>query len=277
MQLAELRKQLKAVSAEYKIVKNRLARLALTCSSLSGLSAKLKGPTGLVLAKGDPVSVAKTLTTFARTNQALVVKVGVVDGQVLQPEGLKALADLPSRDALRAQIAGALAGPAGPLVGLLQAPQRNSSTSWSSGGKPRGRREAVSTKGVRPAGAAAGRATKRIRRTRNSAIRGRDHMANVEQIAEELDKLTLLEAAQLRKMLQEKWGVSAAAPVAVAAMPGAGGGGRRGRGRRGEDRVRRHADGGGREEDPGHQGRPRAHRPRAEGSQGSRGRRAEGR
>jgi large subunit ribosomal protein L7/L12 len=53
-------------------------------------------------------------------------------------------------------------------------------------------------------------------------------MANVEQIAEELDKLTLLEAAQLSKMLQEKWGVSAAAPVAVAAMPGAaaaGGGG----------------------------------------------------
>jgi large subunit ribosomal protein L7/L12 len=50
-------------------------------------------------------------------------------------------------------------------------------------------------------------------------------MANVEQIAEELDKLTLLEAAQLSKLLQEKWGVSAAAPVAVAAMPGAGGAG----------------------------------------------------
>jgi len=46
-------------------------------------------------------------------------------------------------------------------------------------------------------------------------------MANVEQIAEELDKLTLLEAAQLSKLLQEKWGVSAAAPMAVAAMPGA--------------------------------------------------------
>jgi len=48
-------------------------------------------------------------------------------------------------------------------------------------------------------------------------------MANVEQIAEELDKLTLLEAAQLSKMLQEKWGVSAAAPMAVAAMPGVAG------------------------------------------------------
>ena len=49
-------------------------------------------------------------------------------------------------------------------------------------------------------------------------------MANVEQIAEELDKLSLLEAAQLSKLLQEKWGVSAAAPMAVAAMPGVGGG-----------------------------------------------------
>jgi large subunit ribosomal protein L7/L12 len=48
-------------------------------------------------------------------------------------------------------------------------------------------------------------------------------MANVEQIAEELDKLTLLEASQLSKLLQEKWGVSAAAPMAVAAMPGAAG------------------------------------------------------
>ena len=49
-------------------------------------------------------------------------------------------------------------------------------------------------------------------------------MATVEEIAEQLDKLTLLEAAQLSKLLQEKWGVSAAAPMAVAAMPGAGGG-----------------------------------------------------
>ena len=123
-QLSDLRKQLKAVSAEYKIVKNRLARLAIASSDLAGLGASLTGPTGMVLAKGDPVSVAKALQTFARTNQALVLKVGVVDGQVLEPPGLKALADLPSRDALRAQIAGALQGPLAQLVGLLQAPQR---------------------------------------------------------------------------------------------------------------------------------------------------------
>jgi large subunit ribosomal protein L10 len=78
----------------------------------------------MVLAKGDPVSVAKALQTFARTNQALVVKVGIVDGQMLEPAGLKALADLPSREALRAQLVGAIQGPLAQLVGLLQAPQR---------------------------------------------------------------------------------------------------------------------------------------------------------
>ena len=124
-QLSDLRKQLKAVSAEYKIVKNRLARLAIASSELAGLSPALTGPTGMVLAKGDPVSVAKTLQTFARTNQALVLKVGVVDGQMLEPAGLKALADLPSKDALRSAIVGALQGPLAQLVGLLTASQRD--------------------------------------------------------------------------------------------------------------------------------------------------------
>jgi large subunit ribosomal protein L10 len=123
-QLSELRKQLKAVAAEYRIVKNRLARLAIASSPAAGLGSALAGPTGMVLVKGDPVSVAKTLQTFARTNQALVVKVGVVEGQMLEPAGLKALADLPSREALRAQLVGALSGPLVQLVGLLQAPHR---------------------------------------------------------------------------------------------------------------------------------------------------------
>jgi len=123
-QLSDFRKQLKAVSAEYKIVKNRLAKLAIGSSELKALGGELKGPTGLILGKGDPVSVAKAVHTFARTNQALVIKAGFVDGQMLQPNGLKALADLPSREALRAQIVGALTGPLAQLVGLLQAPQR---------------------------------------------------------------------------------------------------------------------------------------------------------
>jgi large subunit ribosomal protein L10 len=134
-QLSDFRKQLKAVSAEYKIVKNRLAKRAIGTSELQGLGTELKGPTGLILGKGDPVSVAKAVQAFAKTNQALVIKAGFVDGQVLPPNGLKALADLPSREALRAQIVGLLTGPLAQLVGLLQAPQRELAYVLSQRGK----------------------------------------------------------------------------------------------------------------------------------------------
>jgi large subunit ribosomal protein L10 len=134
-QLSDLRKQLRAVSAEYKIIKNRLARLAIGESTLGGLNPHLKGPTGLVLSRPDPVAAAKTVPTFARTNQACAIKVGFVDGQVLEPAGLKALADLPSKETLRAQIIGALNGPLTQLVGLLAAPQREIAFILSERGK----------------------------------------------------------------------------------------------------------------------------------------------
>jgi large subunit ribosomal protein L10 len=123
-QIADLRKQLKGASGEYKVLKNRLARLALRGSALDALGAHLKGPTGLAYTRKDPVAVAKALQTFARANPMLTIKVGLVDGAVLQPEGVKALADLPSREELRAQLVGAIQGPLSQLVSLLTAPQR---------------------------------------------------------------------------------------------------------------------------------------------------------
>lgn len=123
-QLSELRKQLRQVSAQYQVVKNRLARLAVASSGLEVLSPHLGGPTGMVVAKDDPVAVAKALQAFAKANQALTIKAGYMDGQLLEAAGLKALAELPSRDALRSQLVGALQGPLGRLVGLLTAPQR---------------------------------------------------------------------------------------------------------------------------------------------------------
>jgi len=124
-QLSDLRKQLRAVSAQYKIVKNRLAKLAMTDGDLSKLHPHLKGPTGMVISKEDPVAVAKTLHSFAKTNQALAIKAGLVDGVVLPPAELKALSELPTKDAIRAQIIGAIQGPLAQLVGLLQASQRD--------------------------------------------------------------------------------------------------------------------------------------------------------
>ena len=123
-QLSDLRKQLKAASAEYKVVKNRLARLAVKDGTLDSLGTHFKGPTGLVFTAKDPVPVAKALQAFVRANPALTIKLGFVEGKVVQPAELKALADLPSKEALRAQLVGALQGPLSQLVSLLAAPQR---------------------------------------------------------------------------------------------------------------------------------------------------------
>jgi len=123
-QLSDLRKQLRAVSADYRVVKNRLARLAIKSSGLEALGPHLTGPTGVVFSKADPVAVAKALHTFAKANQALGIRTGYVEGQMLAPAALKALADLPSREQLRAQLIGAIQGILAQLVGVLTAPQR---------------------------------------------------------------------------------------------------------------------------------------------------------
>ena len=123
-QLSDLRKQLKGAAAEYKVVKNRLARIAVKGGALDALGAHLKGPMGLAFSKQDPVAVAKALQTFARTNPQLLIKLGLVEGRVVQPAELKASADLPSKEQLRSQIVGAVQGPMAQLVSLLQAPLR---------------------------------------------------------------------------------------------------------------------------------------------------------
>lgn len=118
-QISELRKQLKTVSAEYRVVKNRLARLALTGSPLDCLGPHLKGPTGLVLGRKDPVAVAKALSAFVRANPTLQIKLGYVQGKLLDPAELRALADLPSREVLLGQVVGTLQAPIRRLVATL--------------------------------------------------------------------------------------------------------------------------------------------------------------
>jgi large subunit ribosomal protein L10 len=123
-QLSELRRQLKSASAEYRVVKNRLARIAVEGSALAPLRPHLTGPTGVVIGRRDPAAMAKALQGFARTNPALQVRVGVVDGQLVDAQGLRAVAELPSREVLRSQVVGAIQGPLAQLVGLLEAPHR---------------------------------------------------------------------------------------------------------------------------------------------------------
>ncbi|MFQ5829677.1 MAG: 50S ribosomal protein L10 [Candidatus Methylomirabilia bacterium] len=119
-QISELRRQLRAVSAEYRVVKNRLARLALEGSSLDGLAPHLQGPMGLALGKQDPVALAKALSTFVRAHPKFQIKLGYMEGRLVQPPEIRALADLPSREVLLGQVVGALSTPLTSLLDTLE-------------------------------------------------------------------------------------------------------------------------------------------------------------
>src|SRR5580698_9523165 len=106
--------------ATFKIAKKRLAHLALEGTRFDGLKPMLKGPTALAWST-DPVAVAKTAVEFAKTNEKLVLIGGALGTQTLSADGVKALAELPSLETLRARILGMLQTPATRLAGVLQA------------------------------------------------------------------------------------------------------------------------------------------------------------
>ena len=129
-QMAVLRRTLRAVGGEYTIYKNTMVRLAVAELGLD-LADLLTGPTAIAFvgggegSSGDPAAVAKALRDFSRSNRALVLKGGVLGTKVLGAEDLIALADLPSREVLLAQLAGAFQAPLVKFAGLLEALPRN--------------------------------------------------------------------------------------------------------------------------------------------------------
>ena len=120
-EVTKLRTQMRAAGATFRVAKNRLANLALDGTRFDGIKPLLKGPTALAWSH-DPVAVAKVAVEFARTNEKLVVIGGALGTQTLDADGIKALAELPSLDALRGKILGLLAAPATRIAGVLQAP-----------------------------------------------------------------------------------------------------------------------------------------------------------
>ena len=124
-QLAELRRQLRPAGAEYKIYKNTLVRFAAREVVDDQLDPLLTGPTAITFVRGDAAAVAKLLRDYARGHQALVVKGGLLGDKVVSAKDVEALADLPPRDVLLAQLAGAFQAPMVKLAGLLQALPRN--------------------------------------------------------------------------------------------------------------------------------------------------------
>lgn len=124
-QISAVRRALRTLGADYKVFKNTLVRRAIEGTSAEGLAAYLEGPTAIAFVDGDVSAVAKALRDLAKESPALVVKGGVMEGRPLSAAELAALAELPSRDVLLAQLAGLIASPLRTLAGLLKAVPQN--------------------------------------------------------------------------------------------------------------------------------------------------------
>lgn len=119
-QLEELRATLRASQVEYLVVKNTLARRAADAAGIGEFSSVLSGPVGLALGYGELSLPAKLLNDYFRVTRRLPVVAGLVEGRVLDADAVKAVGELPPREALLAQLAGTLQSPLTTLAGSLQ-------------------------------------------------------------------------------------------------------------------------------------------------------------
>jgi large subunit ribosomal protein L10 len=120
-QSTDLRAKMREAGASYKVAKNRLAKLALKDTQYEGLEEFLTGPTALAWSI-DPVAAAKATVDFAKTNDKLEIVGGAMGGTVLDANGIKALASMPSLDELRGKIVGLINAPATKVAQLVNAP-----------------------------------------------------------------------------------------------------------------------------------------------------------
>ena len=119
----KLRKTFREAKVDYKVVKNTLARLAAKGTSLEKFADKLEGPSAIIMGYDDVVAPAKLLRDILREQgEKMTVKAGVVQGNLVDASGLKALADMPGLNELRGMIVGMIASPATKLVRLLNTP-----------------------------------------------------------------------------------------------------------------------------------------------------------
>ena len=241
-QITDLRNSLRG-NATYAVVKNTLTELAAKDAGVTAFDGQLVGPTAIAFIEGDPVEAAKGLRDFAKANPLLVIKGGVLDGKALSAAEITKLADLESREVLLAKLAGAMNASLSKAVYLFAAPLSQAARTVDA------LRAKVETEG--PAPAAPGPEAPRGRDPRRRRTRGRGHrrrrgwrreltprsahhvnathgipqerkdanMAKLstDELLDAFKEMTLIELSEFVKQFEETFGVTAAAPVAVAA------------------------------------------------------------
>jgi large subunit ribosomal protein L10 len=119
----QLRRNMREAGAEFKVLKNSLAQIAVKGTNLEGISPYFQGPAALGYSQ-DPVAAARVLSKFAEKNDKLLIVGGYLDGQVLDAKAVKALANLPSLNELRSNIIAVISAPATQLAILAKEPAR---------------------------------------------------------------------------------------------------------------------------------------------------------
>jgi large subunit ribosomal protein L10 len=120
-QVADLRAKLRAADATFTVVKNSLTERAADKAGAAALKAVLEGPTALTFVRGDAAAAAKALSDAQRVTEVLAFKGGLMDGQAVSPDEIRAIAKLPSREVLYAQLVGTVAAPLNGLARTLNA------------------------------------------------------------------------------------------------------------------------------------------------------------
>jgi len=197
--VTELRRQLRSAKAEYRVVKNTLAARAAEGTALGGIKEEFKGPLGVVIGYDDPVLPTKVLRDFIgaeKREEKMRITIGVVEGKILQPQALADVAKLPKKEVLVAMLLSAMQGPIRGVVYTLNA---------------------VLSKFVRVIAAI------QDKKKGEGDMSATTSKLSQEELIKAIESMSVLDLAELVKGLEERFGVTAAAPVAMAAMPAGGG------------------------------------------------------
>ncbi len=180
----------------FRVAKNTLAKLVLERLGHTGLDHILTGPTGFCIGFDDPILPIRLLSDFIKEKQKAVIKGGLVEGTLYDPAQIEQLKSIPPREVLISQVVGALVSPLSGFVFVLQEILRSFVSVVDQVAT-----QAESNPSGRPGLSATG--------------------GSVQAIIDAIEKMTVLELVELKKALEEKFGVSAAAPMAFGGMPGA--------------------------------------------------------